>query len=76
MQGNKESLLLSTLSDLHIAYVGNGATIEQIEQSNRRVRHLDVTQYRFGETFEETYNLNAARYDIIDDVEDCIHRVA
>lgn len=64
----KKKMLISILSDMHVAYVGNGATIDQITSAVMRVRHLDATSVKFGSTFEETYLLNSVEYDILDDL--------
>lgn len=64
----KKAIHLSTLSDLHVAYVGNGASVEQIEVAMRSIRHIDPTTILFGKTFEETHAMNAFRFNILDDL--------
>ena len=63
----KKQILLSTLADLHVAYVGNGASINEVARATLRVRNLDATMIRFGETFEKTRMLNSVEYEILDD---------
>lgn len=64
----KSRIALSTLSDLHVAYVGNGSTAEQIMAATKRVQHLDATRFLFGETFKDTLALNSPHYEVFDDV--------
>lgn len=68
MQKQKPILTISLLSDLHVAYVGNGCSVGQMQDAILRVKNIDPTEFYFGETFAETLTLNGAKYEIIDDV--------
>lgn len=59
----KMRIPMAVISDLHVAYVGNGASTREVCEAMERVRHLDPSRFVFGATFEETMMLNSSRYE-------------